>query len=146
MINIESLYFDLKDLIGRLAKFQSERNRTVPSQVKSLRSKYKDSPIYKELVSTHKHEIEELKLLAKTKGNPYGITEDDLIKVQNVQGSRAKEFQHSPAFSHRFTDRQVDDLPGLTQFKRNSPGNVFEEQGFFNTFFQNISGTLSWII
>jgi hypothetical protein len=130
-----------KDLMGRLAKFQSERNRRVPSQVTSLRSKYQNSPIYKELVATHKAEIEELKLLAKTPGNPYGITQDDILKVQNVQGSRAKEFQYSPAFSHRFTDRQVDELPGLTQFKRNAPSNVFEEQGFFNTFFQNISGT-----
>jgi len=130
-----------KELVGRLPKFQSERNRTVPSQVKSLRSKYEKSQIYKELKATHQDEIENLKLLAKDKTNPYGLTEADLIAVQNVQGARAKEFKYSPAFSHRFTDKQVDEFSGLTQYKRNAPSNVFEEQGFFNTFFQNISGT-----
>jgi TP901 family phage tail tape measure protein len=130
-----------KLVAGNLPKFQAGRNRRVPQQVKSLRAKYQNSPIYKELVSTHKQEIEELKLLANTKDNPYGITQADLDSVKKVQAARAEKFEYTPAFSHRFTDRQVDELPGLTQYKRNAPSNVFEEQGFFNTFFQNISGT-----
>jgi TP901 family phage tail tape measure protein len=130
-----------KVVFSKLQKYDASKVRAVPKQVKSLREKYKDSPIYKELVATHKQEIEDLKLLANTPGNPYGITQADILDVRKNQSANAKEFGYSPAFSHRFTNKHVDELPGLTQYKRNAPSNVFEEQGFFNTFFQNISGT-----
>jgi TP901 family phage tail tape measure protein len=130
-----------KLIFSKLQKYDASKVRAVPKEIKSLRARYKDSPIYKELVSTHKNEIEGLKLLAKTKPNPYGLTEEDLVTIQGAQGANAKEFKYSPALSHRFTDRQVDELPGLTQYKRNSPSNVFEEQSFLNKYFQDISKT-----
>jgi len=130
-----------KLVYSKLQKYDASKKREVKKEVKSLRARYKDSPIYKELVATHKQEVEELKLIAKTKPNPYGLTEEELMTVQGAQGNRAKEFKYSPALSHRFTDKQVDELSSLTQYKRNAPSNVFEEQSFFNTYFQNIAKT-----
>jgi TP901 family phage tail tape measure protein len=130
-----------KKIFSKLQKYDASKVRAVPKEIKSLRARYKDSPIYKELVATHQEEIDSLKLLSKTKPNPYGLTEEDLAIIQGAQGANAKEFKYSPALSHRFTDRQVDELPGLTQYKRNSPSNVFEEQSFLNKYFQDISKT-----
>jgi TP901 family phage tail tape measure protein len=130
-----------KLVFSKLQKYDASKTRPVVKEVKSLRSRYKDSPIYKELVKTHKDEIESLKLLAQNKANPYGLTQEDLLTIQGAQGANAKEFKYSPALSHRFTDRQVDELSGLTQYKRNAPSNVFEEQSFFNKFFQDIAQT-----
>jgi TP901 family phage tail tape measure protein len=130
-----------KLVYSKLQKYDASKKRPVLKEVKSLRSRYKDSPIYKELVKTHKDEVEGLKLLAQNKANPYGLTQEDLLTIQGAQGNRAKEFKYSPALSHRFTDRQVDELSGLTQYKRNAPSNVFEEQSFFNKFFQDIAQT-----
>ena len=130
-----------KKIFSKLQKYDASKVRAVPKEIKSLRAKYKDSPIYKELVGVHKGEIEALKTLAKTKPNPYGLTEEDLLTIQGAQGANAKEFKYSPALSHRFTDRQVGELSGLTQYKRNAPSNVFEEQSFLNKYFQDISKT-----
>jgi TP901 family phage tail tape measure protein len=130
-----------KEIFSKLQKYDASKVRAVPKELKSLRARYKDSPIYKELVKTHKDEVESLKLLSQTKGNPYGLTQEDLLTIQGAQGANAKEFKYSAALSHRFTDRQVGELPGLTQYKRNSPSNVFEEQSFLNKYFQDISKT-----
>ena len=130
-----------KVIFSKLQKYDASKVRAVPKELKSLRARYKDSPIYKELVTTHKDEIESLKLFAQTKGNPYGLTAEDLITIQGAQGANATGFKYSPALSHRFTDRQVGELKGLTQYKRNSPSNVFEEQSFLNKYFQDISKT-----
>jgi TP901 family phage tail tape measure protein len=130
-----------KLVYSKLQKYDASKKREVKKEVKSLRSRYKDSPIYKELVATHKQEVEDLKLIARTKPNPYGLTEEELMTVQGAQGNRAKEFKYSPALSHRFTDSQVDELPLLTQYKRNAPSNVFEEQSFLNKYFQDIAKT-----
>jgi TP901 family phage tail tape measure protein len=132
-----------KLVYSKLQKYDASKKREVKKEVKSLRSRYKDSPIYKELVATHKQEVEDLKLIARTKPNPYGLTEEELMTVQGAQGNRAKEFKYSPALSHRFTDNQVDELSSLTQYKRNAPSNVFEEQSFLNKYFQDISKTSS---
>ena len=130
-----------KVIFSKLQKYDASKVRAVPKELKSLRARYKNSPIYKELVDTHKDEIESLKLFAQTKGNPYGLTAEDLITIQGAQGANATGFKYSPALSHRFTDRQVGELKGLTQYKRNSPSNVFEEQSFLNKYFQDISKT-----
>jgi TP901 family phage tail tape measure protein len=130
-----------KVVFSKLQKYDATKKREVKKEVKTLRSRYKDSPIYKELTATHKEEVESLKLLAQNEANPYGLTQEDLLTIQGAQGNRAKEFKYSPALSHRFTDRQVDELSGLTQYKRNAPSNVFEEQSFFNKFFQDIAKT-----
>jgi TP901 family phage tail tape measure protein len=130
-----------KLIFSKLQKYDASKVRAVPKEIKALRARYKDSPIYKELVKTHKDEVEGLKLLAQTKGNPYGLTQEDLLTIQGAQGANAKEFKYSAALSHRFTDRQVGELPGLTQYKRNSPSNVFEEQSFLNKYFQDVSKT-----
>ena len=130
-----------REVFSKLQKYDASKVRAVPKELKALRTRYKNSPIYKELVKTHKDEVKNLKLLSQTKGNPYGLTPDDLLKIQGAQGANAKEFRYSGALSHRFTDRQVGELPGLTQYKRNSPSNVFEEQSFLNKYFQDISKT-----
>lgn len=130
-----------KEVFSKLQKYDASKVRAVPKELKSLRARYKDSPIYKQLVTTHKEEIDNLKLIAKTKPNKYGLTEEELLTIQGAQGANAKEFKYSPALSHRFTDRQVGELPGLTQYKRNAPSNVFEEQSFLNKYFQDISKT-----
>jgi TP901 family phage tail tape measure protein len=130
-----------KEVFSKLQKYDASKVRAVPKELKALRARYKDSPVYKELVKTHKDEVESLKLLSQTKGNPYGLTQEDLLIIQGAQGANAKEFKYSAALSHRFTDRQVGELPGLTQYKRNSPSNVFEEQSFLNKYFQDVSKT-----
>jgi TP901 family phage tail tape measure protein len=130
-----------KLIFSKLQKYDASKVRAVPKELKALRARYKDSPVYKELVKTHKDEVESLKLLSQTKGNPYGLTQEDLLTIQGAQGANAKEFKYSAALSHRFTDRQVGELPGLTQYKRNSPSNVFEEQSFLNKYFQDVSKT-----
>jgi hypothetical protein len=130
-----------KKVFSKLQKYDASKTRPVVKEVKALRSRYKDSPIYKELVKTHKDEVESLKLLAQNKANTYGLTQEDLLTIQGAQGANAKEFKYSAALSHRFTDRQVSELPGLTQYKRNAPSNVFEEQSFLNKYFQDISKT-----
>ena len=126
---------------SKLQKYDASKTRPVAKEVKSLRARYKNSPIYKELVATHKKEVEDLKLIARTNPNPYGLTEEELMTVQGAQGNRAKEFKYSPALSHRFTDRQVYELSSLNQYKRNAPSNVFEEQSFLNKYFQDIAKT-----
>jgi TP901 family phage tail tape measure protein len=130
-----------KLIFSKLQKYDASKVRAVPKELKALRARYKDSPVYKELVKTHKDEVESLKLLSQNKANPYGLTQEDLLTIQGAQGANAKEFKYSPALSHRFTDRQVGELPGLTQYKRNSPSNVFEEQSFLNKYFQDVSKT-----
>jgi TP901 family phage tail tape measure protein len=132
-----------KLVFSKLQKYDASKPSPVPYAIKSLRAKYKDSPIYKELVATHKQEIDDLKALSNIKDNPYGITPEDILAVQKRQAPRGKdkELGYVPAFSHRFTNKNVDELSGLTQYKRNAPSNVFEEQSFFNNFFDDLSGT-----
>ncbi len=130
-----------KVIFSKLQKYDASKVRAVPKELKSLRARYKDSPIYRQLVNTHKEEIGNLKLIAATKPNKYGLTEQDLLTIQGAQGANATGFKYSPALSHRFTDRQVGELSGLTQYKRNAPSNVFEEQSFLNKYFQDISKT-----